>query len=152
MSSIILAMIRKNVPLYTWRTWVDNGGEGLGFYSGGKNQDKVVRAIFNSMSHPDAVALIAQDYVNLPDGIRLGLRDLCNSSNSATGNVRKGVERCNKLLNGALLRAPAQSRSVMVRTESTNGAGRRNVVVNPAIAGATRKYGVLTGPLSRTTR
>ena len=132
--SLILTMIGKNVPLCQWRKFVDSGDVGKGFYSGGKMPAKIAQAIFSSLSHPDAVVLVAKEFPELSQQVRL-----CNSGN-ATGNVRKGVQRLNEMLLGELLREKQHVEVTNRRVEGVNGAYYKRDRVNPAVAGAKRKY------------
>ena len=135
--SLILRMLRKNVSLHQWRTFIDTG-DGAGFFSQ-KSPDKIAQTIFSGLSHPDTVTLVAQEFAILPQQVRLSLRDLANSGN-ASGNVRTGVQRLNELLKGELLREESQ-RVFNKRVETVDGARYRQIKVNPAVAGAKRKYG-----------
>ncbi len=137
--SLILTMIGKNVPLCQWKKFMDSGAEGKGFYSGGKMPTKIAQIIFSSLSHPDAVTLVAKEFPELSQQVRIELRTLCNNGN-ATGNVRKGVQRLNELLRGELLRERQHVEITNRRVEGVNGAYYKKDRVNPAVAGAKRKY------------
>ncbi len=137
--SVILRLIDKNHPLHAHGRYEETGNGG-GFFAS-KNPDKYARTIFTSLSHPNAVAFIAKEFAGLPMQVRIALRTLCNDGN-ATGNVRKGVQRLNELLRGELLREEQRMRT-SVRVETQNGVGYRRQVVNPSIAGAARKYGII---------
>ena len=136
--SLILTMIGKNVPLCQWKRFVDSGENGKGFSSGGKMPAKVAQIIFSSLSHPDAVSLVAKEFPELSQQVRIELRTLCNNGN-ASGNVRKGVQRLNEMLRGELLREEREQ-VVNRRVEGVNGAYYKKDRVNPAVAGAKRKY------------
>lgn len=136
--SLVLRMVHRNFPLHQWERFVD-GADGLGFRFGSKNPDKEARLIFNQLSHPKVVDLLAKEFANLPEQMRIQIRTLAGSGN-ATGNVRKGVARLNDLLRGALLREEKFVQVTSRRVEGPNGVRFKKEAVNPAIAGAARKY------------
>ncbi len=135
--SVILRMIDKNHPLHAHERYLETG-DGLGFCRGGKNPAKYAQSIFGQLSHPKVQELVAEHFDDLPQQIRIELRTLCNGGN-ATGNVRKGVQRLNTLLGGKLLRE-AEVLTMNRRRETADGVRIEKVRINPAIAGATRKY------------
>jgi hypothetical protein len=137
--ALIMTMISKNVPLCQWQRFVDSGADGAGFHAGGKNPEKIAQIIFSSLSHPDAVSLVAREFEELSQQVRIQLRTLCNNGN-ASGNVRKGVQRLNELLNGKLLREEKFEQYTNRRMEGASGAFYKRARVNPAVAGAQRKY------------
>lgn len=135
--SLILRLIDKNFPLYAHEKFVETG-VGLGFCLGGKNPEKYAQSIFSQLSHPKSQDFVAKHFSDLPQQIRIQLRTLCNNGN-ATGNVRKGVQRLNTLLGGAILREESVQ-TVNRRRETVDGVRFDKMRVNPAVAGATRKY------------
>lgn len=135
--SVILAMLHKNRSLSEWESWADTG-IGAGFFSQ-KNSDKLAQQIFNQLSHPKAVALVAKEFEQLPPDLRLRIRTLCNDGN-ASGNVRKGVQRLDQLLGGKLLRDEQHVQYQNIRVESVDGVRFKRKAVNQAAAGAQRKY------------
>lgn len=136
--SIVLDMLALNVPLARWHEFEENGRAGTVWY-GGKTNDNLARAIFRQLSHDDAVEIVAREFNSFPHDLRLLLRTLCNEGNGS-GNVRKGVQRLDRLLGGKLLREQQH----MEHFQQLTRKGYRAVVVNPAVAGATRKYGIVT--------
>ena len=132
----VMRMLYRNVPLCRWESFVDSGM----FYGQSKNPDKTARLIFGQLSHEAVVRLLAREFNELPPQVRLALRDLCNTGN-ASGNVRKNVQRLNDMLDGKLL-ADKRALTFNERVETLDGVRFRRRVVNPAVAGATRKYGV----------
>jgi hypothetical protein len=131
---IVLRMLRKNVPLSQWRQFVDSG-DGYGFFSS-KNADKVAQSIFSQLSHPEAVKIVAHEWGDLGPDVRVQLGTLASKGN-ATGNVTKGCQELNRLIGGKLL---AEKKEI---TTTING---KKISVNPAIAGASRKYQNLDTP------
>lgn len=137
MSLITLQMLALNVPLSQWKQFVRDGRESTGWHRG-KNTDKTAAAIFAQLSHEETVALVAKEFYLYPADLRLVLRTLCNAGNGS-GNVRKGVQRLDRLMNGNLLR---EEEHVEVFQKKTRD-GWRSKAVNPAVAGATKKYGII---------
>lgn len=135
--STTLKMLALNVPLSQWRKFEAEKREGTGWH-GGKNTDKTAAAIFAQLSHDEAVALVAREFESYPADLRLVLRSLCNNSNGS-GNVRKGVQRLDRLMGGKLLREEKHTEHFQVQTRD----GWRSKRVDPAVAGATRKYGIV---------
>ncbi len=135
--STTLNMIALNVPLSQWRKFESEGRSGTGWH-GGKNTDKTAAAIFAQLSHEEAVALVAREFDSYPSDLRLILRTLCNAGNGS-GNVRKGVQRLDRLMGGKLLSEETHIERFQAKTRD----GWRSKVVNPAVAGATRKYGIV---------
>jgi hypothetical protein len=129
-------MIRFNVPLSQWRTF-DRPHQGAGFFDERK-LDKTAQDIYRQLSHDEAVTLVAKEFESLPPTLRLLLRDLCNKGN-ASGNVRKGVQRLDRLMHGKLLREETHEQIFQAKTRD----GWKSKTVNPAVAGATRKYGIV---------
>jgi hypothetical protein len=132
-------MLSFNVPLSQWEQYQPRN-YGAGFFSS-KNTDKAAKLIFSQLSHDKAVALVAKEFELLPPDLRMRLRTLCNEGNGS-GNVRKGIQRLDKLLDGKLMREEAFRQKMNIRVEGVE-ARFRSKTVNPAIAGATRKYGIL---------
>lgn len=135
--STTLSMIALNVPLSQWRKFAAEDRSGTEWH-GGKNTDKTAAAIFAQLSHEETVALVAREFDSYPADLRLILRTLCNAGNGS-GNVRKGVQRLDRLMGGRLLREESHAELFRARTRE----GWRSKVVNPAVAGATRKYGIV---------
>lgn len=137
--NLVLQMLAFNVPLSQWRTF-EPRTNGAGFFRS-KNTDKIAQAIFSQLSHESSVELVAKEFDSFPADLRLQLRTLCNSRN-CSGNVSKGVTRLDRLMNGRLLREEEFKQRVNVRVEGLD-VHYRSKVVNPAVAGATRKYGIV---------
>jgi hypothetical protein len=137
---IVLRMLRKNIPLSQWQSYMETG-DGAGFFSR-KNPEYEAQEIFRQLSHPDAVAIVAREWEHLTADIRMLIGTKAKDGN-ASGNVKKGCQALNELLGGKLLRE---------EREMTTRVAGRDIRVNPAVAGATRKYGVVDGPLSIKTR
>lgn len=131
---VVLRMIEKNISLSQWRSFADTGN-GLGFFSR-KKADHIASSIFTQLSHPEAVKIVAHEWDHLGPDVRIQLGTLASKGN-ASGNVVKGCQELNRLLNGRLFRENKQI------TTRING---RTLVVNPAIAGASRKYQNLNTP------
>lgn len=135
--STTLRMLAFNVPLSQWRAFEADRQAGAGFFSS-KNTDKIAQSIFSQLSHDAAVELVAREFEGYPADLRLILRTLCNAGNGS-GNVRKGVQRLDRLMGGKLLREETHAERFQAKTRD----GWRSKVVNPAVAGATRKYGIV---------
>lgn len=135
--STTLSMLALNVPLSQWRQFEADGRAGTSWHSG-KNTNKTAQAIFSQLSHDDAVALVAREFDSYPADLRIILRTLCNAGNGS-GNVRKGVQRLDRLMSGRLLRDETHVERFQVKKRD----GWKSVSVNPAVAGATRKYGIV---------
>jgi hypothetical protein len=130
-------MLALNVPLAQWRKFEAEGRAGTVWHRG-KNTDKTAAAIFAQLSHEEAVALVAREFDSYAADLRLCLRTLCNAGNGS-GNVRKGVQRLDRLMGGKLLREEEHTEHFQVKTRD----GWKTTKVNPAVAGATRKYGIV---------
>ena len=142
---LTLRMLSLNVPLSQWRRFEADQREAGAYgtshflgWNGRKNSDKLAQAIFSALSHDDAVALVAREFDEYPADLRLILRTLCNAGNGS-GNVRKGVQRLDRLMGGKLLREETHAERFQAKTRD----GWRSKTVNPAVAGATRKYGIV---------
>ena len=135
--STTLCMLSLNVPLSQWRKFEAEGRTKTAWH-GGKNTDKTAQCIFSALSHDEAVELVAREFDGYPADLRLILRTLCNAGNGS-GNVRKGVQRLDRLMGGKLLREETHAERFQAKTRD----GWRSRVVNPAVAGATRKYGIV---------
>lgn len=139
--STILAMTALNVPLSQWKKFeveVANGRRATTAFHGGKNSDKTALAIFSQLSHENAVLLVHRDFESLPADLRLKISTLCNSD-VGSNNVRKGVQRLDHLMGGKLLR----DKNVVAQHRVMTKDGWASRDVNPAVAGATRKYGIV---------
>lgn len=103
-----------------------------------KSPGKYAQAIFSQLCHPRAVDFVAKHFESLPEQVRIELRTLCSKGNGS-GNVMKGVQALNNKMGGKLLR---EERVLTTgrRVEGVDGARYVRTRVNPAVAGATRKY------------
>ncbi len=137
----ILQLIERNVPLYQGDAYKEDRGESKWFIPGGKNPGKIARTIHAQLSHPKAVELVARDFHLLPEQVRIELRTLCADTN-ATGNVRKGIQALNRALDGNLL-SSEKGQVVNKRYETVGGVGYKQKRVNPAVAGAHKKYQII---------
>jgi 1,6-anhydro-N-acetylmuramate kinase len=135
--SIVMAMLHFNVPLSQWESFQRERQQGVGFFSS-KNTDKIAQAIFTQLSHEKAVQLVAREFEQFPADLRIRLRTLCNAGNGS-GNVRKGVQRLDQLMGGKLLREEKHEERFQAKLRD----GWVSKRVNPAVAGATRKYGIV---------
>lgn len=127
---IVLRMVEKNAPLSQWKAFVETGSQGTGFYL--KNHEKIAAAIFRQLSHPEAVAIVGHEWDQLGPEIRMVLGTLAADGN-ASGNVKKGCQALNHQVGGRLLRA---------KMDITARVAGKTIRVDPAKAGATRKYGL----------
>lgn len=89
-------------------------------------------AIFRQLSHPDAVAIVAHEWDQLGPEVRMALGTLADDAN-ASASVKKGCQVLNDMVGGRLLRA---------KVNLTARVAGRTIRVDPAKAGATRKYGI----------
>ena len=135
---LALKMIALNVPLSQWRKFLADNRDTNGWH-GGKNTEKMAAAIFSQLGHEEVQKLISQEFDTYPADLRLILRDLCNKGNGSN-NVKKGVQRLDILMGGKLLRKDSD----LFTFRRQDRMGRWiSTTVNPAVAGATRKYGVI---------
>lgn len=135
--TVVLQMLALNVPLSQWQKFVADGRSTTAWHFG-KNTDKVARAIYSQLSHDAAVDLVSREFESFPADLRLVLRTLCNKGDGS-GNVRKGVQRLDRLMGGKLLREEKHVEHFQAKTRD----GWKSKAVNPAVAGATRKYGIV---------
>lgn len=135
--STTIDMIALNVPLSQWRRFEAEKRERTSYHSG-KNTDKLAAKIFAQLGHDEVVNLVAREFESYPADLRLILRTLCNGD-GGSGNVRKGGQRLDKIMGGRLLREQKFVEHFQVKTRD----GWRTKQVNPAEAGAARKYGLI---------
>lgn len=143
-----LKMLSLNQPLAQWRKFEAQNreagaygefGRGHSFgWNGSKGDEKIAQSIFTQLSHPETAQLVAREFELYSPEVRLRLRTLCQTGN-ASGNVRKGVQKLNELLKGKLLREDEHVDYYRKQTKD----GWQSKAVNPAVAGATRKYGIV---------
>mgnify|MGYP000691573313 CR=1 FL=1 len=146
--SLALWLVSQNIPLYRWREFENDTkgrGAGNGFFSD-KKVENVANILANSLSHNEAVTLLAREFDSLPSNVRVLFMHACNDArnNYASGNKVKGITSLNAKLGGKLLR----SEEAVLH----DAAGDR---VNKARAGAMRKYAFPAEPkqhLSRSER
>ena len=138
--SIVLKMLRVNVPLHQWRSFDPSR-----FHSSALTKvdtRKLAGAILRQCSHSDVIDLLATEFNQLPEAIRIDFRTLAATQLASSGNVRKGLQRLNDRLNGKLL-SQEHELVMNVRIESFDGARYKKIRVNKAVAGAKRKHGLL---------
>ena len=133
--SLMFQMIAVNARLSDWESFKQDGRSSWS----PKQPEKLAREIFSQLSHPKVVELVVAEYEDMPPQVRLELRELCNRGN-ASGNVRKNVQVLDQRLKGRLLASEKHVQFTSVRKERHNGVGYERHEVNPAIAGAKRKY------------
>lgn len=136
--SVALAMIEVNEPLHKWKTFKSDGRF---TYRPKQDSRKIAQIILGQCSHPDVIDLVAKEFNSWPERIRIDFRTLASDHQSASGNVRKGLQRLNKMLKGQLIREEFQV-TVQKRVETKDGVHYKSVKVNEARAAARRKYGV----------
>lgn len=140
--SIALTMIRLNLPLSGWKKF---NGENRGVWSQKEDTRKMAAIILRQCSHSDVVELIAKEFNSFPERLRIDFRTLASQPNSASGNVRKGLQKLNEKLNGALLREEFQQ-TFNRRVETVDGVRYKRIKVDEAKAAAQRKYGIIGKP------
>jgi len=138
--SLLVQMVRCNAPLHSWKDFEKQ--EGRSTWTAKEDTRKMAKMMLAQCSHPLAVELIAKEFELLPPQLRLDFRSLANQENSSSGNVRKGLQRLDEKLGGKLLREE-HVETVMRRVETKYGVSYKKEKVNPAVAGATRKYGIV---------
>lgn len=138
--SLVLAMLRANEPLHKWEGFDSSRSPS----SAGVKHDtrKMAQKILSQCSHPKTVELVAREFYNLPERLRIDFRTLASDHTSASGNVRKGLQRLNEKLGGKLL-AEEHTKVFQQRVETRDGVKYRKIKVDEAVAGAKRKYGKL---------
>lgn len=139
--SLTLTMLRANVPLHKWREFDTSKARSAYGYQK-EDTRKMAQQILSQCSHSDVVELVARDFSQFPERLRIDFRTLASSENSCSGNVRKGLQRLNEKLGGKLLKAE-QDLTFNKRTETKDGVFYKKVKVNEAVAAAKRKYGKL---------
>uniref|UniRef100_A0AAU7PFD7 30S ribosomal protein S7 n=1 Tax=Burkholderia phage vB_BgluM-SURPRISE13 TaxID=3159457 RepID=A0AAU7PFD7_9VIRU len=128
-----------NEPLHKWKSFVSND---RGTYISKDNARKIARIILKQCGHPEVIELISKEFNDFPEQLRREISDLANTSEGSSGHVRKGLQRINMALGGRLLR---EEREVTFnqRIETIDGVKYKSKRVDPAIAGAARKYGII---------
>ncbi len=137
--SLMLKLIELNIPLSRWREYENDTTRttGAGFFWG-KNPQHTVDKIVNSLSHPDAVDLVARELKdpNFSSAMRSLIVQTCNDARgNRSNNVTKGILALDKKMGGAILVEKHFAPTERVLTEN----GWSNRRVDPAIAGAERK-------------
>ncbi len=137
--SMTMHLLHFNRPLHTWKEQGELTTAGAGFSSRSSDARKVAQSILSQLSHPLVVDLLAQDYDRLPSAVRVMFNDLCNMGN-ASGNVRKNIQRLDRLLKGKILRQVHDGQFINERVETRVGVVYKKRRVNEAEAAAQRKY------------
>lgn len=146
-----LWLINKNIPLSQWRNEGDDcSDEGYGTFEGWNSEkklDNVVKIVVNSMSHPEAVELVAREWDFYPPILRIRLSPALNdAAGTRSGNKTKGILRLNKMLGGRVLsKVDEQSVSRDLRVVGGRVVSRQRRV-NPAVAGAMRAHAAFALP------
>lgn len=149
-----LWLIDRNFPLSQWRRKEcdfpdEDRASHMTFegWNSEKKLDNVVRIIVGSMSHTEAVELVASEWNFFPPILRIRLTQALNeAAGTRSGNVTKGILRLNKSLNGRVLSkvdhrmADRDLRVIGGRVVS------RQRPVNPAVAGAMRAHAAFALP------
>ncbi|MGY6272724.1 hypothetical protein ACXIUT_23845 [Achromobacter denitrificans] len=138
--SVLLQMIQVNAPLHTWREFKQESRAQI--WISKENSRKIAQIIMKQCGHADVINLVVSEFDTFPDTLRRDFSDLANSQGASSGNVRKGLQRINERLQGRLLREN-QETYFNQRVESIDGVRYKRVRVDPARAGAMRKYGTL---------
>jgi hypothetical protein len=134
-------MIYANAPLHKWREFDVNARGNYGL-RGKEDTRKIAAAILKQCGHNEVVELVAKEFDQFPERLRIDFRTLATQENAASGNVRKGLQRLNERMGGKLLRED-NARVFNRRIETADGVRYKRVEVNEAIAAAKRKYGRL---------
>ncbi len=112
-----------------------------GSYGDNKRLSNTVNIIVNSMSHPDAVELIAQEWGLFPPALRMGLTDAMKEAcGIRSGNKTKGIIRLDKMLGGKILAKIDNRRTDRDLRVIDGEVVSRQRRVNPAVAGAMRAH------------
>ena len=118
-----------------------------GLFGQGKLLSNRVNVIVNSMSHPDAVELVANEWNFFPPILRMRLTDEMNKAcGTRSGNKTKGIIRLDKMLGGKILSkfdSRSTDRDLRVIGGEVVSIQRR---VNPAVAGAMRAHAAFALP------
>lgn len=139
--SLVLTMLQANVPLCEWRKF-DASKRGAGGLYFKEDTRKMAALILKQCGHAEVVELVAREFNSFPERLRIDFRTLASNENSASGNVRKGLQRLNDKLGGKLLKEE-NGRVFMKRVETKDGVRFKRVIVDEAVAGAKKKYGKL---------
>jgi hypothetical protein len=143
-----LWLIEKNIDLYRWRYFsgsqefrADVVSDKYDYLfisptSNKKDEERIARQITNSLSHDDVVELIANDFDRYSSSQRQALTAECNRAHAdyRSGNKVKGIQRLDRSVGGRVL-----AKKEALRDSS----GKK---VNPAVAGAMRKYAAYLKP------
>jgi len=146
-------LIEKKIPLSQWRSLEELkdmkpdrfDSVGRVYHSGSFGDEKqlhnTVNIIVNSMSHPDAVALIVEEWNFFPPALRMRLTDELNKACGArSGNNTKGIVRLDKILGGKILSKVDDRRTDRDLRVIGGQVVSRQRRVNPAVAGAMRAH------------
>lgn len=116
-------------------------------YGLSKLLSNTVKIIVNSMSHPDAVELVANEWDFFPPALRMRLTDEMNKAcGTRSGNKTKGIVRLDKMLSGKILRKIDDRRTDRELRVIGGEVVSRQRRVDPAVAGATQAYAAFALP------
>ena len=136
-----------NIPFYNHKEFFSNkdSEKKIGKGMKARKDGTIARQIFNSLSHPEAVTLLIEDYENLPFSVRLEFNTIAQKENGNPSNsVSKGLTKANTALKGKILRAEKEiERSAVFnqRVETANGVEYRKRQMSKAAIKAAQKYG-----------
>jgi hypothetical protein len=144
---ILMQMLRANVPLHTWRTFVPDDESRAGLFVGSfqtKKVDEQAASIVRALSHDAVVTLVAQEWEELPQLIRTRVTQTANARREdGSNNVSKGIDRLNKQLGGKLLvenKFVATERKLEVVGDQLVATQK---AIKPNVAGAVRAFGIV---------
>ena len=144
-------LVRKNVPLSQWRKLEELGDmkpdkfdsfdQTFGVHSSDKTLSNAANVIVNSMSHPDAVDLVAKEWNFFPSVLRMYVTMAMNEAfGTRSGNKTKGIVRLDKMLGGKILSKVDDRRTERDLRVIGGQVVSRQRRVNPAVAGAMRAH------------
>lgn len=151
--SKILWMIGRNIPLGHHERYGKAemesqgvfGGSFFGSFSNPKRLDRVASTIVNGLSQYSVAELLAREWDSLPPQVRMAVTNLANTT-SRSGNVNKGIAYLDKLLGGKVRRHDVGQTERVVRTGDDGRLYRDSRRINPAVAGASRAFGIIALP------
>lgn len=110
-------------------------------YGMSKLLSNTANIIVNSMSHPDAVELVANEWDFFPPALRMRLTDEMNKAcGTKSGNKTKGIVRLDKMLGGKILSRADNRRTDRDLRVIDGEVVSRQRRVDPAVAGAMRAH------------
>lgn len=150
-------LVGKNIPLSQWRKlevlkdMKPDRHDSLDRTFGGSSSDKklsnAANIIVNSMSHPDAVDLVAEEWNFFPSILRMYVTSAMNEAfGTRSGNKTKGIVRLDKMLGGKILSKVDSRRTDRDLRVIGGEVVSRQRRVNPAVAGAMRAHAAFVLP------